>query len=109
MSGLDTSQTPKEFNNGDLLFGSLSAGDQSLVYKLCILVFILSRSKFIPHELQLSAALAEYKGLDYEVNSGTSTGKLRDEQRMRDRPDSRAQSLHHFQCQQADDLLIWRE
>ena len=38
-------------------------------------VFILSGSRFIPRELQLAAALAEHKGLDYEVNSGTSTGK----------------------------------
>jgi len=54
---------------------SLTAGDQAEVYKVCLLVFLISGSRIVPRKLQLLAPLATLAGYDSEVISGTGTGK----------------------------------
>jgi hypothetical protein len=54
---------------------ALSLTERMIVFKACLIVFVLSENTMVPRQLQLQAALAEFAGFDSNVISGTGSGK----------------------------------
>jgi len=54
---------------------ALSLTERTVVFRACLIVFVLSENTMVPRQLQLQAALAELAGFDLNVISGTGSGK----------------------------------
>ena len=54
---------------------ALSLTERTVVFRACLIVFVLSENTMVPRQLQLQAALSELAGFDSNVISGTGSGK----------------------------------
>ena len=56
---------PTEFNQ------ALSLTERTVVFRACLIVFVLGENTMVPRQLQLQAAVAELAGFNLNVISGT--------------------------------------
>src|SRR5882757_3407734 len=66
---------PLELMPSATFFEALSPHESTEALKACLIIFIISGSKKVPRQFQLTASLASLAGRDSLVTSATGSGK----------------------------------